>query len=135
MNYDHPSPLLKTGGIGASFGYATEGLAWVWRTQRNFRIHCVIAVAVIGLGYWVGLAPWEWAVVGLLMGGMLTTECLNTAIEATVDLICGDNPYRLAKAAKDLAAGACLLWALTSVTVGLIIFLPKMLTLLTPSTL
>jgi undecaprenol kinase len=70
--------------------------------------------------------------VGLLMGGMLTTECLNTAIEATVDLICGDNPYRLAKAAKDLAAGACLLWALTSVVVGLIIFWPKIVIIITP---
>ncbi|MDH4379051.1 MAG: diacylglycerol kinase family protein [Vampirovibrionales bacterium] len=124
----HPLPEKPTQPqpFAAPFGYALQGWLWAWRTQWNIRVHCGIGSLVVLAGWFVGLAPWEWAVIGMLIGGMLAVECLNTAIEATVDLVCGDNFHPLAKAAKDVAAGACLLWALTSVVVGLIIFWPKL---------
>lgn len=60
---------------------------------------------------------------------------MNTAIEKVVDLICIDilkeqlhqEEYNhFAKAAKDIAAGAALIAALTSALIGLIIFIPKL---------
>ena len=124
MTHEPPEHAIKPKTLTAPFGYAVQGLVWAWQSQRNVKIHCGVAMAIVLTGYLVALAPWEWAVVGILIGGMLTVECLNTAIEATVDLVCGNDYHRLAKAAKDVAAGACLLWALTSVAVGLLIFLP-----------
>lgn len=131
MSDETPKATAKPNNLVAPFGYALQGLAWVWQSQRNIKIHSVIALGVIVAGFILHLAPWEWAVVGMLIGGMLAIECLNTAIEAAVDLVCGNDYHRLAKAAKDVAAGACLLWALTSMALGLLIFWPKALLLLT----
>ena len=61
-----------------------------------------------------------------LIGGMLSLELMNTAIERAVDLITKDY-HPLAKAAKDAAAGAVFVYALLSVIIGLIIFIPKII--------
>jgi undecaprenol kinase len=52
---------------------------------------------------------------------VLTAELLNTAIEATVDLI-SPEIHPLAKRAKDTAAGAVLLTAVFAVLVGVYVF-------------
>jgi len=129
MSHEIPEATPKPKSLIAPFGYALQGLAWAWQSQRNVKFHSVIALSVVMAGLLLHLATWEWAIVGLLIGGMLAIECLNTAIEATVDLVCGGEFHPLAKAAKDVDAGACLLWALTSVAVGLLIFWPKLWTL------
>lgn len=54
---------------------------------------------------------------------------MNTALERNVDLVTLEK-RPLAKEAKDLAAGAVLIFAIMSVIVGLIIFLPKLLLVL-----
>jgi undecaprenol kinase len=59
---------------------------------------------------------------------VLVLEALNSAIEATVDLVTRDY-HPLAKIAKDVAAGAVWLMALTSVLIGAIIFLPRIIAL------
>jgi diacylglycerol kinase len=53
-------------------------------------------------------------------------EMLNTVIEAIVDLIV-EQHHPLAKRAKDVAAGAVLATAITSVAVGLLILGPPLL--------
>jgi diacylglycerol kinase len=52
----------------------------------------------------------------------LITEMFNTALEKTIDIY-QKSYHPLAKAAKDIAAGAVLLSALMAVIMGLIIFL------------
>lgn len=50
-------------------------------------------------------------------------EMVNTAVEKTVDLVTADiHPF--AKIAKDVAAGAVLLFAVIAVIIGAIIFVP-----------
>ena len=56
---------------------------------------------------------------------VLALELVNTAIERTVDLVTKDY-HDLAKAAKDVAAGAVLIMSMFSVIIGLIIFIPKL---------
>ncbi|MBM7604739.1 diacylglycerol kinase [Metabacillus crassostreae] len=64
----------------------------------------------------------DWVVILFLIGGMLALELMNTAIEHVVDLITEDyNP--IAKAAKDAAAGAVLVYAILSVIIGVILLL------------
>ena len=60
---------------------------------------------------------------------MLTLELINSAIEKVVDLVTGEY-HPLAKAAKDLAAGAVLVYAILSAIIGFIIFLPKIWSML-----
>lgn len=107
-----------------SFQYAFEGVLHAFKVERNFKVHLLAAVIVVLSGVITGLSKVEWFMIILLIGGMLALEMLNSAIERTVDAITVDrNP--LAKQAKDLAAGAVLLFAITSAVIGLFIFIPK----------
>jgi undecaprenol kinase len=94
--------------------------------ERNMRIHVVISIAVVIIGLMVDLTPIEWLFILFAIGGVITLELLNTALERIVDLVTEDC-HPLAKQAKDISAGAVFIYALLSVIVGIIIFLPKIL--------
>lgn len=100
------------------------GWRYQWQNEPNFRTHVAMGIAVIGFGFIFGLTRTEWLAIILMIGAMLTTESLNTAIERTVDLASKNQLNPLAKIAKDVAAGACLITAITAIVVGLIIFIP-----------
>ena len=112
-----------------SFRYATAGLRYLIRTQRNARVQSGIAIVTVALAAALRVSRVEWAILTLLIALVLTLEALNTAIEATVDLVTSDF-HPLAKIAKDTAAGAVWLMALASVVIGVIIFLPRLIALL-----
>jgi diacylglycerol kinase len=109
-----------------AFGYAFRGLGWLIRTQRNARIHFVIALVVIILGLWLGLSGPEWAVLALTIGVVLAGEAFNTALEAIVDLI-SPQWHALARTAKDVAASGVLLLALAACAVGVALFAGRLL--------
>jgi diacylglycerol kinase (ATP) len=108
-----------------SFKYAFGGVWHVLRTQRNARIHLLVALVVIALGLWLGLSRTEWAIIVLTIGLVLAAESFNTVAEAAVDLATAEF-HPLAKIAKDVAAGAVLLTAITAVIVGLLILGPPL---------
>jgi diacylglycerol kinase len=86
------------------------------------KVHVTAAVLTVIAGALLHLEPLEWAIISILIGMVFAAELLNTAIEAIVDLVSPDfDP--LAKAAKDAAAAFVLVFAVTSVIVGLIIFI------------
>ncbi|MCM1320284.1 MAG: diacylglycerol kinase family protein [Muribaculaceae bacterium] len=107
-----------------SFVYAWAGIkALVW-SEHNARIHVCVAVGVIIAGAVLGLAAWEWVAIALCIGGVLMAEGFNSAIEALADKVSPDT-HPLIKRAKDIAAGAVLLFVMAAVATGLIIFIPK----------
>jgi diacylglycerol kinase len=65
----------------------------------------------------------------LTIGAVFVAEMINTAIEYTVDLASPEK-HDLARKAKDVSAGAVLAISASSVVIGLIIFLPKIIALL-----
>lgn len=106
-----------------SFSYAGRGV-WVFiKTTHNAWIHLALFVLAIFLGFYFGISKIEWMLLVLAGGFVIVAEAFNTAIEIDIDLTSPDyHPY--AKDTKDVAAGAVLLAALTSLTVGLLIFVP-----------
>ena len=116
------SPLVQ------SFRFAFAGLAYCFRTQRNFRIHIAIGLLAVLAGVLLGLTWPEWAVIALLIVLVLAAEMVNTMVESLVDLVTTEY-HPLAKVAKDVAAGIVLLTALGAIVVGLLIFGPKLLAL------
>ena len=109
-----------------SFGFAFEGITHAFKTERNFKIHVLAATIVTISGILTKLSIQEWLVILILIGGMLALEILNTAVERLVDLTTSER-LPLAKQAKDLAAGAVLIYAIASAIIGFIIFIPKWL--------
>ncbi len=112
-----------------SFGHAFAGIGYSLKTQANLRIHVAITLAVIVAGLWLQISPIEWAILVVTIMLVLSAELFNTAIEAVVDRV-GTEPHSLSKIAKDTAAGAVLIGAIGSVIVGLLIFGPRLLTLI-----
>lgn len=112
-----------------SFKYAMEGLLYALKKEQNMMIHVFMAVFVIVMGILLQISMMEWLISFLLIGLVIGTELMNTFIEAVVDLTCSEK-NELAKVAKDTAAATVLVFALTSVVVGVMIFLPKLLDLL-----
>ncbi len=109
-----------------SFGYAFEGISYVFRTQRNAQIHLLIVVLVLGLAVWLAIPLRDIALIILTIGLVLGAEFFNTALETAVDLTTpGQHP--LAKIAKDVSAGAVLLLAILAVIIGLILLGPPLL--------
>ena len=108
-----------------SFYFAFAGLAFLFRTQRNARIHLLFGIAACALGAWLRISRVEWALLAFTIALVLILEGLNTAVEAAIDLA-SPEIHPLAKAAKDLAAGMVLIAAIASVAVGGLILGPPL---------
>lgn len=109
-----------------SFAHAIEGLATALKDQPNFVFQFCAALLVLAFGYYFQITKTEWLIITLTIGFVLTFELTNTAIEEIVDSFT-DQVHPSAKKAKDVAAGAVLVSAITAAVVGLMIFLPYIL--------
>lgn len=82
---------------------------------------------VIALGFVFNISPGEWIAVILSMGMVWCAEGVNTAIELLADEISLEQRERIGKA-KDVAAFAVLVAAITAACVGVIVFGRHLLT-------
>lgn len=99
----------------------------MFTTQRNAKIHTLISILVLLLGIFFKLSPLQWVAITISIGIVWAAECLNTAIEKLTDLASPEY-HILAKIAKDCAAASVLVASITAAAVGLIIFIPKLIT-------
>jgi len=90
-----------------SFRTALHGIARTLLSQRNMKIHVLIALLVIFFGMSVPLDLATRAALIFCIALVFLAEILNTALEAIVDLYIGEF-HRLAMVAKDAAAGGVL---------------------------
>ena len=115
------------GDLPASFRYAAQGLGYAFVSQRNFRIHVITGVVVFALATWLQLDMIRMAVLMLTVAAVLVLELLNTAIEAVVDLAIGRRFHPLARIAKDCAAAAVLVAAISALMIAAFLILPPLL--------
>ena len=111
-----------------AFRHAADGIAAA-ACERNFKIELCFAVLAIILGVALRIDFTQWAVVSICIGVVLALECLNTSLEALVDLVSPDY-HDLAKIAKDCAAGAVLVCSVCSLFVAAFIYLPRIVALI-----
>ena len=109
-----------------SFSYPIKGLRYAYKNEQNLAVDVGIALLVVILGFIFRINKYEWAILVLTIGLVISCELINTAIEAVVDLVT-EEYHPLAKVAKDTSAAAVLVFALVAIVVGLIIFLPKVI--------
>ena len=111
-----------------SFFHAVDGIIYAAKYEHNIIIIvCATVVAVI-LSFLLKINTYEWLFIILICFLIAAMEMINTAIEATIDLITTEvNP--LAKIAKDTASAATLLLCISAFIGGLIIFIPKIIAL------
>jgi diacylglycerol kinase (ATP) len=116
---------MKIKKITDSFNHAIEGIIYTVRTQRNMKFHMVIAIIVLLFSLFFDFTKLEMLVLFLTITLVIVLEMINTAIEATIDVLA--NYYHpLAKIAKNVAAGAVLIAAINAVVVGYLLFFDKL---------
>ena len=107
-----------------SFNYAFEGIIHVLRTQRNMRIHFLVAAVVLVVALLENVTKIELISLLLAIAFVLIAEMINTAIEGAIDVATSSfDP--MAKLAKDIAAGAVLIATVNAVFVGYLVFAGK----------
>ena len=121
-NKDTGTPIKR---YGKSFVHAIDGIVYAIKYEHNMIIILLATlVAVIG-GIYLELSSNEWLFVILIIGLVMGSEMINTAIEAVVDLETL-NTHPLAKIAKDTASSATLIFSITAFIGAIIIYIPKL---------
>ena len=111
-----------------SFRYAFNGLSILFKNEHNSWIHLFATIVVIIAGILLKISTLEWIIVVACIGGVFALELINTAIEEIADFISPEK-HDMIKKIKDLSAAAVLVAAIVAFIIGLIIFLPKLLTI------
>ena len=112
-----------------SFVYAFRGVRRLFRAEHNAWIHLGFAIGICAAGWWFRIDRLEWALVVFAIGSVLAAEAVNSALETLADAVKPER-HPLVGRAKDLAAAAVLLAAIGAAVVGVLIFGPRLWTLL-----
>ncbi len=112
-----------------SFAFAWKGILTMFRAEPNAKIHLLAAMLAIAAGCWFDIEKAEWCLVVLAIAGVFTAEAFNTSIEELTNLV-SPEPHPLAGKAKDLAAAGVLFAAFGAAIVGVIVFLPRIVDLI-----
>ena len=109
-----------------SFKYSYDGLKYAYLNEQSMLLHlmCIIVVIVLGIFFKISLI--EWIICITLLTCIMSIELLNTAIEATVDLVTKEKK-ELAKIAKDTSSASAGIISIFSLVVFILIFVPKII--------
>lgn len=121
----HPYKHHANPSILASFRASLSGLGYALANERNLKVHAGVTVLVLIIVGLLGVNAVEASLLLLVTGLVWCMELVNSAVEATVDLVVGEQLHPLAKVAKDVAAAAVVVAALVAVGVGFLILGPK----------
>ena len=105
--------------------YALKGMADLFKSQPNARMHAIATIAVTTAGFYFKISKEEWLAVVLSITLVISLEAVNTAFEYLTDLVSPEY-HPLAGKVKDVAAAAVLIAATGAAVVGLIVFLPHL---------
>ncbi|WP_236620303.1 diacylglycerol kinase family protein [Sporolactobacillus laevolacticus] len=109
-----------------SFKDAISGFVFAFLQERNLHIQMFAAVVVIVFSLMIHVSLVELMIVFILIGGVISLELVNTAIERLVDLVTQEE-HPMAKAAKDTAAAAVWWFSLISAIIYLFIVLDSLI--------
>lgn len=106
-----------------SIKYSAAGLKYAYGNEQSLIIHGIGSIIMIILGLIFQISFLQWAILIIASVVVLAIELLNTAIEATVDLITNEI-HPLAKIAKDCGSAAGGVCGVMMFIIGLFIFVP-----------
>lgn len=112
-----------------SIKYSFDGLKYAYGNEQSLWLHGMGSILIIILGFVLQISFNQWAILIIALVVVLAVELLNTAIEATVDLVTKD-VHPLAKIAKDCGSAAGCVTGVMLTIISLFIFIPKIVELL-----
>lgn len=112
-----------------SFQYAFTGIYELIKSEPNSRIHLIAMIAAVAAGFFFRISSAEWCVILIVIAIVWAAEAFNTIVEKLADHLFPEY-HETARVAKDVAAGAVLVCALVALACGVIIFLPKLISVI-----
>jgi diacylglycerol kinase len=113
-----------------SFGYAFQGLGTLFRETPNAQIQLIAAIVAVTMGFVLHISSEEWLAVIIVIGLVLALEAINSSLETLADYACNKEIHPSIRKVKDLAAAGVLLAALAALVVGIVLFLPKIISIM-----
>jgi len=122
--------MISVGRFFKSVQHALRGVSVVFGAEQSFRIQVAIALLVMVAGIVFQVKTYEWIILVLLVGSVLTLELINSIFERMVDSF-KPRIHPMVKDIKDIMAGAVLIVSVIATVVGITIFYPHLVDLLT----
>ncbi len=103
------------------FAYAAKGVKLAVLEERNFRFHLCAGFYVFLFSLFYPFTSAEYALLTVLVGGVLALELVNSSLERAVWKP-SPQKYEMAGAVKDMAAGAVLVFCIAAAVAGVFLF-------------
>lgn len=120
--------MIHVGRFFKSLKHALRGVSVVFGTEQSFRIQVFVSILVLVCGAFFRVRTSEWIVLVLLIGSVLTLELINSIVERIVDSF-KPRIHPVVKDIKDIMAGAVLIVSLIAAAIGVTIFYPHFIEL------
>lgn len=113
---------FKSQGFSNTFKNARKGFRLVVKSERNLRVHLVVASLVMAMGFVFQFTGVEFCIALIAIANVIVAEMLNTAIEFALDSIYHNKYSKMVGMAKDISAGAVMFATFISAIIGFILF-------------
>lgn len=112
----------KAPGFAGTFKNSFKGIRLALKSERNIRIHFVVALMVMSAGIVLKFTPLEYSILLIAIAIVIIAEMVNSAIEFSLDAIFHNRYSKLVGMAKDIAAGAVMVATFISISIGILLF-------------
>ena len=120
---------LSFKGVMQSFRHSFRGFRVLLRNEYNLYIQLIFAIIAACCGFIFDISLLEWALQTTVIGLVIFSELINTAIEKIMDLVNPDYNERV-RDIKDLSGGSVLFTVIIAIATGLFIYVPKFYSLI-----
>ncbi len=120
----------KAPGFAGTFKNSFKGIRLALKSERNIRIHFIVAVLVMVVGIVLKFSPAEFCLLLIAIAIVIIAEMMNSSIEFTLDAVFHNRYSKLVGMAKDIAAGAVMVATFISVAIGILLFGSSIIALL-----
>lgn len=116
----------KNKNIFQAFQNSVNGIKYTFRNERSLKIQVAFSLLASVLAIVLGFNSTQLAILFITIGFVLFAELINTALEVVMDLYSEEYNEKI-KNVKDISSGAVFVTAIVSASVGVVLFLPKIL--------
>jgi len=89
--------------------WSMQGLHATFKHEASFRLEFYLALILIPVAVYISQSAMQTLLLLSCILFVLILEIINSAIEAVVDMVCGEKFHELAKRAKDMGSAAVFL--------------------------
>jgi len=120
----------KKQNFASTFRNARKGMRLSIKSEKNIRVHMVIAVLVLITAYCLKFSINQFCILLLTISAVISAEMFNSAIEFSLDSIFHNRYSRMVGMAKDIAAGAVMVVSIIAILIGALLFAPPVIQLI-----